>query len=121
MKTSEILNKAADLIEQRGWTQGCSGWDDDGDGTPLCLEGGIQAALGSGMELLANLRACPAYIAVSDYLGRDLESDLKFFTGVFAWNDALHRTAEEVIEVLRATAVIEAARESAPVKVEVSA
>ena len=75
--TSEVLNRAADLIEERGWTQGTQGWKVDG-----------------------------AFL--------DTDEPWK-------WNDTRGRTASEVIEVLRATAVIEAARETEAAHAEVSA
>lgn len=103
--TSEILNRAADLIEERGWTSGPRGMEVDG---PLCLEGAIGAVIGA--EVIGGLRpfyaysdveACPAGTAVIAYLGEQHPDQ---------WNDRPGRTATEVIEVLRAVAVIEAAR-----------
>ena len=44
--TSEVLNTAADLIEERGWThigESDAPWGDGADG-PLCLECGVLAA-----------------------------------------------------------------------------
>jgi hypothetical protein len=115
MKTSEVLNKAADLIEERGWTTGTKGMLVEGGG--LCLEGAIQAARGgkTWISMLHGASAyktfqfdpCPAGDAVRDYLGGT----------AFLWNDALERTEGEVIEVLRATALIEQVREGAPLSV----
>lgn len=115
MKTSEILDKAADLIEERGWTTGeaTDPWGLDGK-SPVCLEGGILAA--SGLKGLAGrslLDKCPAARAVASYLNTSEE--------LWLWNDSGVRTAEQVIEVLRATAVIEAAREEAFERESVSA
>jgi hypothetical protein len=109
MRTSEVLNRAADLIQERGWVQG-EGWSgvDDRDG--LCLEGGIMAAAGiSGFGAIGDVQACPAYKAVADYIGLDLPGGATF---AWRWNDSQNRTATEVIETLRAAAVIESARES---------
>jgi hypothetical protein len=125
MKTSDVLNKAADLIEERGWVKG-EGWVTDltPDGAPLCLEGGIQAALGMRVKSdtgddrkFAPLLQCPAYRAVSTYLDREhagVEPCEVGFTGqpLYWWNDE-RETADEVIATLRAVAVIEAAREEA--------
>jgi hypothetical protein len=115
MKTSDVLNKAADLIEERGWQNadhsvGDDPWGGGADGsTPLCLEGGILAALGlsTGKELIPPIgfTRCASYRAVADHLYGDPARM------VFTWNDAPGRTAAEVIEVLRACALIEAARE----------
>ena len=117
MQTSEVLNRAADLIEQRGWTQ-ATGWPMVGaDDAPLCLEGGVAAALGIefpqvkkakavdlGTGLYDDLLTCPSFLAVKRYLGVG--------AFLFRWNDETDRTANEVIEVLRATALVEAARET---------
>lgn len=117
MKTSEVLNTAADLIEERGWVRG-EGWiHADDPNKSLCLEGGIQAAMGLTWEQVEQssfdaLWACPAYNAVRDYL--------EIGSALFQWNDRVDRTQAEVVEVLRATAVIEAAKEEAPVRVAVS-
>lgn len=111
MNTSDILNRAADLIEEKGWTSG-SGWPGEAEygGSEmggLCLEGGIMAALGLnyGQRWDDIFKTCPAVHAVNAYLERDEGYAL------YDWNDAPGRTAAEVIEVLRACAVIEAARE----------
>jgi hypothetical protein len=112
--TAETLNRAADLIEQRGWKSG-GGWqyaDQIYDDMPLCLEGGIQAATGHrftsihctpGTDEIESLQACPAYRAVQTYLEVHYEH-------IYNWNDTKGRTASEVIEVLRAAAVIEQAK-----------
>lgn len=130
MRTSEILNAAADLIQQRGWDKG-SGWpmsDDDHDG-PLCLEGGIMAAMGLHMDVhaetneeYASFATCPAYRAVQEYLDLNpiqvdpvtyniLDGDV-----LWEWNDDLRTvwTAKsKVIKTLRAAALVQAAREEA--------
>lgn len=109
MRTSEVLNKAADLIDERGWVQGGNGWGQFGTVTPLCMEGGILAALGTKWDNMTTFepifRQCPAYQAVSAYLG------LEEWQDVYDYNDEVGRTASEVIATLRACALIEAARE----------
>jgi hypothetical protein len=105
MKTSEVLDLAADLIEERGWVQG-TGWEGSG---ALCLEGGIAAAAGTqrwsnGMVNTVALHQCPAYIAVAEHLNRDAV--------LWQWNDAEGRTAEEVITVLRAASAVASAKEA---------
>ena len=113
MNVSDTLNLAADLIEERGWTKG----GDDGDpwgeapGTPLCIEGGIMAALGlRKLDVFGTpkeeqeFRTCPAFAAVAEHIRLT-------YRHLYAWNDAPERTANEVVEVLRATALIEATRE----------
>lgn len=130
MRTSEILHRAADLIEERGWTSGSLGWYEGNDAAPLCIEGGIMAALGVRFGWAHDennqpieswpdddtptkgasdiIRECPAYAAVQEYLGLNEDFDL------YRWNDGWGggaRTKEQVIETLRTVAVIEAAKE----------
>ena len=115
--TSEVLNRAADLIEERGWACG-KGWS--AEGGPLCIEGAIAAALGADGHAIRTTNTCPAGAAVREYL--ELGEYTATKGGLWYWNDELRwdrelgtvvtvRTANEVVEVLRATAVIEAARE----------
>lgn len=125
MNTSEVLNKAADLIEERGWAAG-GGWITSvtvDQVTPVCLEGGVMGAMGlvapprlSNADLVG-LWTCPAYKAVSDYLGLDstprTDVDGEPTEPLWRWNDHTSRSASEVVEVLRATALIEQARENA--------
>lgn len=110
MRTSEVLNKAADLIEEHGWIKG-QGWPGEPYHTgKLCLEGGLLAAMGMVYQDIADderhdeFRACPAYQAVREYTGHDGSS-------LWTWNDG-RQSAIEVIEVLRGAALVEAARES---------
>jgi hypothetical protein len=126
MKTSEILNAAADEIEVRGWSDYTTNnsWGFGSATGPVCLEGGILAAMGFKMEqpwgeaILSKefeaLETCPAYEAVMEYLGREKGQPL------WSWNDSVSRTKEEVFEVLRAAAVVEAAKEAALDKTLVS-
>lgn len=118
MRVSETLNLAADLIEQRGWKQGPSGWDGGGSGE-LCVEGAIGAAIGiESMFSSKKINACPAGAAVREYLGSEVEK-------LWSWNDgvgvgphgvemarAVPRTAEEVVDVLRRCALIESVKEA---------
>lgn len=103
MRTSEVLNTAVEVIRERGWARGSWGF---GDG-PLCIEGAIVVGSGvTGTPLARQLAAegCPAVEAVRDYLdGQE----------PFLWNDDRGRTAAEVIEVLRAAALVEHAKEQA--------
>ena len=100
MQTSEVLNKAADLIERKGW------WH-------------------SGIPNNDGHCASNAILHVEDLSTSDLSAHEALWThldgtsptDIFAWNDAPERTAAEVIEVLRACAVIEAAKENAAVEV----
>lgn len=121
MTTSEVLDLAADKIQQHGWTQ-FNGWNatplwresvDFGSdrGGSLCLEGGIMAAMGMSLGddgvHADSILGCPAYNAVHDYLA------LPFHHRTFRWNDKPERTQAEVIEVLRAAAAVERVKEAA--------
>lgn len=117
MLTSEVLNKAADLIEERGWGQGPNTWGDEPTEHTLCVEGGILAAMGGEFEHFdPAFVTCPAYRAVRSHL----EGRYEFLCGLdqggrlWDWNDDSDRTQAEVIEVLRAAAAIEQAREAQP-------
>ena len=126
MQTSEVLNRAADLIETHGWVRGADGWAHAPEHVgSLCLEGGIDAAMGGIYDrTVGEFVNCPAYRAVAAYLtapeGADyMESYIDTYLEVqiptmrlWRWNDAYPKDASEVIEVLRAAAVIEAVRET---------
>lgn len=119
MRTSEILDLAADKIQQQGWTKGSAGWpgipEHKGEGSKLCLEGGIMAAMGvvwdpgSGREVFTH---CPAYAAVQEYLE---------WGPLYAWNDSYATGEAQVIEVLRAAAAVERAKEESLVNQKVDA
>lgn len=116
MNTSEVLYEAANLIEFRGWAgrevESSQAWGVDDVTSPICLEGGIIAAMGGeDVVPIVQVDKCPAYRAVHRYL--ELPSNQR----LYHFNDARDRTAAEVIEVLRAAAVIEAAKERADVHV----
>ncbi len=123
--TSEVLNLAADLLERREWTQGNPGMLVS-ESDPLCIMGAIGAAAGvtetlrwSTTETLyyqPAVERCPAHAAVVAHLGDRIEDVgsrilVEAEVQLWEWNDAPGRTAAEVIEVLRAAAAVEAARE----------
>lgn len=102
METAEILNKAADVIEERGWYQGLS---QDPDGTGVCALGAICVAVGLDPHALAELgegddaaarAGVEAADALEDWLGLDLP--------VTQWNDEYVDTAEQVVTALREAA-----------------
>jgi hypothetical protein len=124
-KTSETLNLAADLLQERGWTQGPGGWPGNPahNGT-LCVEGSVMAALSldNSSAVWDCTPAWDACVAVRNYIppmvivppnGEPLVS-----RSLILWNDAEERTAEEVIATLRAVTLIEAAREDAELLAE---
>ncbi len=115
--TSEVLHRAADLIQEHGWGRGSdSMFAKDG----LCFMGGIHGAtFGCFRDDYLAAAECPAGRAVYRYLNLVVGDP----DAGWEWNDASRldvntrsvepiRTASEVIEVLRAAAAIEQARES---------
>lgn len=103
LRTSEVLNLAADYIELNGWKQGGGWWPESGE--PACAEGGIDRVCSDRMpkddEWLTRKRLAVA--ALSEYVGQ---------YGWY-WNDTPGLRQSDVIETLRAVAVVEAAREDA--------
>lgn len=122
MNTSEVLDRAADLIQERGWKTGASGWPGADATSPLCLEGGIMAALGVRL-FTEEFFTCPAYRAVQSYLGLSHETHVGELgmkgpvDPLWNWNDGLAGSARRVVEVLRAAAMVERTREAAVVAV----
>jgi len=130
VETSEVLDLAADEIERRGWQRG-GGWLSpiSLDTDAVCLEGGIIAAIGLRLDendpsdhKFTPLLTCPAYRAVTEYLGRIpayVRPDGSGFEGqpLYYWNDDEAADAEHVIATLRAAAAVERAREAAQERV----
>lgn len=131
LKTSDVLDLAADAVQMGDWTQ-YTGWTERDGG--ICLEGGILAARGGTTSREAN--NCPVGQAVREYLGLTPTYDPDSFwesgdpnAPLYNWNDADGRTKEEVIEVLRAAAAVERVKEAVagyeiedqPLPIEVSA
>lgn len=123
MKTSEMIDLAADEIQRRGWTKGHRGWGATG---PVCIEGAIAAVanieritvLPGILTPTPNVRLlhdCPAYVAVREYLG------MRFDESVWLYNDRIAKDAEEVVAVLRAAAAVERVKEAAYAPVNVAA
>ncbi len=113
---SEVLHEAADIIERQGWER-CGGME-PGTG-PRCLMGAIGQAIDApvlDMRPIFN-KHCYSYAAVERHpahaaVAEHIDDAVASAWGIFHWNDAKDRTAEDVIGVLRAAAVIEEARES---------
>lgn len=118
VKPSEILDKAADQIDRRGWVQD-DWWEAD---TPthwtdckVCAGGGINAAAGwapdfDGYDRLgAEHPAARAVIAFADRVAPDRESPAVDWAMalIIRWNDEEGRTATEVVRELRAVAASE--------------
>lgn len=87
MKPEDLLRKAADLIEQNGWTQGTYV---NANGC-LCMMGAFYRVC-DGMSDLDLRREARRILEVRTG---------KRGLGLFGWNDAKGRTVEEVIAMLR--------------------
>jgi hypothetical protein len=102
MNKSENLNAAADHIAVFGHHKGnalAEGYHSSV--APACIVGAVTV-----VNLASGTVQRDALNALNMYLG----------CGIISWNDAPERTAGEVVEALRACAIIEAAKESADVR-----
>ena len=120
MRVSEQLDRAADVIERRGWVgrqpdcdpaygppdqEPIDPWGLDGV-SPVCIEGAIMAVQGTDQfPTTYDVQWCPAYRAMAAYL----ETPYRLFN----WNDRPERTKDEVIAALRGAAAVERTREEA--------
>lgn len=109
MKNSDVLNRAADIVHDRGHTTGPKGWPGHRDHCgPVCAEGGIMAAIGMNFETAdADFWHTGPVQSLSLYL---IETG-KLWAGGFPneWSDV--STEDEVVLGLRGAAIVEAARE----------
>lgn len=94
MFTSEILDLAADAIQREGWARA-------EDPTGLCI---VQSVYRAG----ADSRAREVLLAVEEYLDWNFLRD----GYIWQWNDTVARDEQHVVEVLRAAAAVERAKES---------
>lgn len=101
MRTSEVLERAAELIERDGWWQNARS-DGHGDCAATAIS---RVAEGRGGCYVPAVHD-PFIVA----LGGD--KDAPMVTTIYNWNDVPGRTKEEVIAMLRAVAATERARES---------
>lgn len=107
MKTSKVLRAAANLIEERGWTQGASAKSKTGrivlvksrSAACFCSSGAIERAARTGNEERSALLSLGATILASNvpkYIHRTLR--------VVAWNDEDGRTKAQVLEMIERAA-----------------
>lgn len=119
--TSEVLTLAADTIRDSGWAT-VGGWVGDYEQRrtgAVCIEGGLMAALGlsfpseddNGNPVLAELKECPAYKAVHDYLVE--KGRMEYGSWLWYFNDSVARNKADVIRVLRTVARREKKKELA--------
>lgn len=99
-RDSELIDTAADLIVQQGWTRGREGWPDHPEHIgALCAEGALMKAAGlswdSPSQELIDFWQSPAVTAVADQVGHRF---------IPVWNDGTGRTQSEVVREFRNTA-----------------
>ncbi len=96
MKTSEVLNKAADLLEPRGaWTQRCSARDAAGEEINAHSKEAVSfCAFGAINRIAKGVDYSDAVITLENYLG----------TFASTWTDKPSRRKGQVIAALRAAA-----------------
>lgn len=111
MKTSELLDRAADVLNHDGWTQFTRG---AGLGTAHCVLGGIDWAHPTSSDCDKEKPDAwwRAVGAMATAVGPAHPKGDNWT--VAEWNNAPERTKEEVIAMLRAVAATERAREAAP-------
>lgn len=114
MPTSEVLNLAADYIQAFGWKQG-GGWASL-HGQPTCAEGAMGLVTTADFAGFHCKQA--AKFAVQDYLSLATQPQHLPARFLWVWNDCYAESAEQVIEVLRAAAAIERAKEDAQLAAE---
>jgi hypothetical protein len=109
VNTANVLDRAADLIEEHGWGKGFETWDTKA-GEGLCIEGAILEALGATSDFpntyLAN--TCAAGLAVREYLKM---GPMSFANALWHWNDVNAESQEQVVSVLRGAAAAERAKD----------
>jgi hypothetical protein len=116
MRNSEILFKAADVIDQRGWWQGGYIPESAGDIStcPVCVLGAINVAVGNDPDEAFGYGgfACVAAIALARYVEPDepVASHYKAVTVVGDhWNDTRCASEGDAISALREAAQAEQA------------
>jgi hypothetical protein len=98
LSVAEVLDRAADLLEARGWGQ--HEWE--GLGGCLCSEGAIARAAGDVPFVEAD--ATPAYEFLVAHLIERGDVSSRF--GLVTWNDHPLRTGTQVILAFREAAAL---------------
>ena len=110
MKVSQILNKAAELVE-KGWCQDTEArdargtevpWDHD-SATKFCASGAIRKVANEGHEGYVNITG-PRSVLEESLVPHDRKS--MSYCSIPAWNDCPDQTQEEVVRALRKAAEI---------------
>ncbi|GAA2092469.1 DUF6197 family protein [Actinomadura alba] len=119
-RTADLLDKAADVLTERGWHRG--GWlplgrDVDVNTCNVCVLAAINVAAGASPWRdfeEENTDTFDAAIALAEHLGHEPMEDHEDIAEVIGnqWNDDQTRTAEDVITALREAAAAERGRTS---------
>lgn len=91
MLTSEVIAKAREAIETKGWIQG-----DERNYQGVCLVG----ALVDGADQLLTIQANLAYMAACQYVAAVIDGEEYWGVSIPNWNDAPHRTKTDVLDCL---------------------
>lgn len=95
-RARNVLLNAADLLEKKGWTQGCDARDADGRTVALDSELAQSfCAIGAVHRVAAHVHDADEALNVLRRFCRN---------GVSPWNDAPNRRKEEVVDLLRKAA-----------------
>lgn len=98
---ASVLEKAAELLETRGWGQTVY---EDGDGR-LCALGAIRTAIAGSNREFANLaHASATHTNVLRRAWRTTEPLTRQVGDIPTWNDVEGREAHEVIDLMKHTA-----------------
>lgn len=93
---TEVLNRAREIIERDGWSQGdykAKTTDDGDEATPVCALGAINRAVSGRADIFAGPGVKPGvYTEVMHRLGSAIDRE-----NVAYWNDDPHRTVEDVV------------------------
>lgn len=95
MTPAQVLSKAADILQERGWTQGIY---EDADGC-LCLDGALRYAVAGAVGSFTSTDRYHEYVAASQALEAVIGT-----RNVIRWNDSSVRTQASVVRALRAAA-----------------
>jgi hypothetical protein len=102
---AEILEAAADVLETKGWGQGCEFKMENGERTAFCAIGAIREVIGfynieQGVFFTTMVLAHEA-MDVSNRVAGLMDTDQG---SVIRFNDEPGRTADEVIDLFKLTA-----------------
>lgn len=119
MKTSEMFDRAADLLEQHGWNQGAYfGYDGS-----HCMVGALQESSGAYHYEVERLLSCGSVVMKGINCNQTLDPDImRSFCKAYdillcyvlneadcveTWNDTGGRTKKQVVFVLRTAATLQ--------------